>query len=207
MLLAIRPAHYLITVLLIYFISSGHGAPTSTEPAAWTTCPASISENLQCIDVEVPLSYDDPSGESISLTVVKLPAKNAADRKGSLVWQLGGPGIITSNYLLYDEEFLDEVFGKAHEYFDIVVSDPRGVGLNHPVKCDPNFFDAKVNYFPRDQEEYEGVLEMYRELAEDCVERTGNIVHHMDTRTQAQDLEAIRLAIGEGPLNYCEFNM
>lgn len=200
-----QPLWAMSVLLLLTLLPPIHGAPTSSAPAVWSTCPESISTSLQCADVEVPLSYEDPSGECISLKVLKLPASNTTSRKGSLVYQLGGPGIPTSDLLLLDEEALRGTFGKAREHFDIVVSDPRGVGLNHPVTCDPEYGLTKPNAFPRNKQEYEEVLEFNGRMGEECLKRTGKIMNHMDSRTQGADLEAVRVAIGEGPLNYCEY--
>ena len=196
----------LIAVALLSSVVFSY-SPASTTPGAanWTTCPSSISTNLQCADIIVPLDYDNPSDETLSLRLLKLPTNNTSNRRGAVVWQYGGPGDVTTDALITTANGTKDQFGDLRNYFDIVVADPRGVGLNHPVKCDPKFGESKYRFYPRTEAEYEEALDFYGELGQSCLERTGKLLHHLDTLTHARDLEAVRVAIGEGPLNYCMY--
>ena len=177
--------------------------PIPTNVAAWTDCPTNISTLVKCLDITVPLDYDDPQGEQLNLKLINLPANNTDARRGSLVWQLGGPGEVTSDTVIAEAEGNISTFGELRPYFDIIVADPRGVGLNHPVKCDPKFGQTQSNFYPETEEEFQEVLKFFDEMGKDCLNRTGNVMNFMDTKTQARDLEAVRIALGEGKLNYC----
>jgi hypothetical protein len=50
------------------------------------------------------------------------------------------------------------------------------------------------------EEEYRETLARFEAFEQS----SGEITNYMDTLTQAKDLEAVRLAIGEGGLNYCK---
>lgn len=57
-------------------------------PLAWSGCYADV----QCAELVVPLDHDDPTGETISLSVARQQAADPAKRLGVLVFVLGGPG-------------------------------------------------------------------------------------------------------------------
>src|SRR5690348_7601282 len=67
----------------------GHDAPVVAVPRIdWSPC----DDGLSCARVNVPLDYDKPSGETISIALNKLPATDPARRIGSLFVNPGGPG-------------------------------------------------------------------------------------------------------------------
>jgi hypothetical protein len=43
---------------------------------------------------------------------------------------------------------------------------------------------------------------MARAFGRSCLERTGPLLGHVDTRSAARDMEALRRALGEGKLNF-----
>lgn len=48
---------------------------------------------FECARLEVPMSYDDPGGETMQVAVLRLPAQGGAGQRiGSLVINPGGPG-------------------------------------------------------------------------------------------------------------------
>lgn len=192
-----------LTVLFLLNVRSATAQPV-TPSAKWDTCPNEISPLLLCTDISVPLDYEDPTGEQISLKLVKLPIKEGGDKKGSVVWQLGGPGEITTSLLNYTVNGVSDVFGELRNHFDIVTAEPRGIAFNHPIKCDPKFNQQKLPYFPRSEADYNETLKFFGDMGKDCAERTGQIINYLDTRTQARDLEAVRVALGPDKLNYCE---
>ncbi|KAJ9637482.1 hypothetical protein H2204_004906 [Knufia peltigerae] len=168
-----------------------------TPKPNWYDCPASLSTELKCLDVTVPLDYDDPDGETINITAVKM-ITNSTDKIGSAVFQWGGPGFPVAVTVAQDLNGTAESFFQFKDRFDIVAVDPRGVGINHPVKCDPkhgkeNWFDAA---YPNNEKEFNDGLAFFKELGESCANRTGKVIHHLDTVTQAKDLESVRVAMG-----------
>lgn len=136
--------------------------------------------------------------------IMKLPANNTAERKGSLVYQHGGPGDVTWTVLNDTASGGLDRFGDLRNYFDIVVAEPRGIAYNHPVLCDPQSFTERLNSFPTTEKEWNALVDAYGKLGQSCLKLTGKVLEFMDTKTQARDLEAFRIANGEGGLNYCE---
>jgi len=120
------------------------------------------------------------------------------------LWNMRSSTSFLSLGTVVDPQAISErlTFGDAQLYYDIITADPCGIGLNYPVTCDP-LGNETFSYFPRTSEEYEQTLSKFEALGRSCLDQTGDVMQYMDTLTQARDLEAVRLAIDEGPLNYC----
>ena len=76
------------------------------------------------------LDPDDPSSDTIALSVVRLPARDPTRRIGVLAWLEGGPGA-RGTPRLADEPFTPSL----RDRFDIVAWDPRGTGGETDVDC------------------------------------------------------------------------
>lgn len=63
----------------------GLASPTIT----WSNCTASDPPSLDCGSIQVPLDYENPKGDNITLAIARLKAPN---RKGNLMYNPGGPG-------------------------------------------------------------------------------------------------------------------
>ena len=81
-----------------------------------------------------------------------------------MVFQYGGPGVAGSAPPYYWGYYGFE------QYFDMVVADPRGIGLNYPVKCAPKYEGMKFQYFPATEDEY---LDTIVALLKEQQKRTG----------------------------------
>ncbi|MFC9324216.1 alpha/beta hydrolase [Kitasatospora sp. NPDC057015] len=178
------------------------GTDVVPSPLNWTACPFPGSpEALQCASIQVPLDYAHPRGETITVTVDRLPA-TGAHPVGSLFFDPGGPGG-SGTQLVRAESLGFEVFSAAtREHFDLIGLDPRGVGLSSPVRCDPALLNRQVPLFPTDEAGFQRLVEHNRELGRSCRRLTGPLLDHLDTVSAARDLEALRRALGQGPLNY-----
>lgn len=113
----------------------------SCESFAATTLEEQLYvDPFNCARLEVPLNYDDPTGETMQIAVLRLPAQGEpSERIGSLVINPGGPGgsgmqvAVLSALGLRDSPLLQR--------FDWVGFDPRGVGASSPaISC---FTDAE----------------------------------------------------------------
>ncbi|MGB6059347.1 MAG: hypothetical protein WBF71_13905, partial [Microthrixaceae bacterium] len=81
----------------------------------------------QCATLQVPLDWDSPGGDMITLALGRIKA--TGERRGSIVINPGGPGasglgLLRSNPLS----------STLTEHFDTVSWDPRGVGHSTAVK-------------------------------------------------------------------------
>lgn len=59
-----------------------------TPTIRWKGC----GDNLECATVQLPLDYDKPNAQQISIGLTRIPARNPEARIGSLFLNPGGPG-------------------------------------------------------------------------------------------------------------------
>ena len=78
------------------------------------------SASLQCADLTVPLAYDNPTGPSITVQVLRKPATDQAQRIGSVVINPGGPGGSGVEYAAYLGAY--GVAVEVNKRFDLVAS-------------------------------------------------------------------------------------
>jgi pimeloyl-ACP methyl ester carboxylesterase len=174
----------------------------------WTACPSPAPQHFQCAILMAPLNYDQPEKQTVKLNVVKAPAKNGTNRLGSWIFQEGGPGISSSADLIS----LDGAAGwkNLQQQYDVVTLDPRGVGTNYPIVCDPEMINnvtGSLAPYPQDEAEWSQTIEAWGEVGNECKRLTAeayglDIWPTVDTLTSARDLETLRLALDEGGINF-----
>ncbi|PYH93857.1 alpha/beta-hydrolase [Aspergillus ellipticus CBS 707.79] len=126
-------------------------------------------------------------------------AADPSKKIGNLIFNPGGPGDNATVYVAYAEY----AFGSAVvEHFDIIGLDPRGVGLSSPIKCDADIYNQRVSLYPSTQSGLDDLVNKYKMLGESCLNMTGSLVAHMDSASVAKDMEAIRVGLGGGKINY-----
>ena len=86
---------------------------------SWQSCDG----DFQCATLTVPLSYDNPSGPTLGVEVIRLPASNGDARIGSLVLNPGGPGGSGLDYARAARAVTTEAL---RERYDIVASTRAG---------------------------------------------------------------------------------
>jgi pimeloyl-ACP methyl ester carboxylesterase len=188
--------------------SRGYRSPPTNSTSSsieWKTCPEELEfpESLYCGTLTVPINWDAPYGEHFDLGLVKLPAtpSNTTSKVGSLFVNPGGPGGSATS-------FVATIAGGAFQSdalfasFDLIGVDPRGVDLSHQVECDVSIYAERVSVFPTSAEEYDALVDKNRRLGESCRERTGPLLEHLDTISAAKDHEAVRIALGDEPMNF-----
>ena len=116
--------------------ASSNGAPAGLEPfydqdLSWSDCPDG-AVGYQCATASVPLSYDDPAGQTVSIALRRLPASDGGAELGSLFLNPGGPGssgtgMVASAASAYTPEMLAS--------YDLIGFDPRGVGDSTRLTC------------------------------------------------------------------------
>lgn len=169
---------------------------------AWHGCGPEQPANLQCGELSVPLDYDHPHGAKITLGFNRLPAADPAHRVGSLIINPGGPGGAGS-FTIAVEAAGGHLWNPAlHERFDMIGMDPRGVGTSTPIQCDPDVYNQLVSLFPSTEAQFDQLASWARAFGRSCLERTGPLLRHVDTRSVARDMEALRRALGDGKLNF-----
>ena len=115
--------------------------------------------------------------------MVKLPAisSNSTKKIGSLFINPGGPGGSAAEIVPLFGPGAPGFDETLRASFDIIGLDPRGVGLSHQVKCDNTIYGERVSMFPKNEEEYEKLVDKNRRLGESCRKLTGPLFEHLDT--------------------------
>jgi len=176
----------------------------------WIQCPdgsaAAEVGGFDCASLDVPLDYDRPGGEVITLSVVRHAATDQKRRIGTLFVNPGGPGGLgTVQIPAWIQFFPDEILAQ----FDIVSWDPRGIGDSEGVQCFPDE-DAETEFlgdipaFPVTRAEQQDYIRAYRAFGQACESALQDtpLLAHMSTADVARDMDVLRRAVGESQLRY-----
>lgn len=164
----------------------------------WSDC----HDGDQCASLTVPLDYRDPSGATIKISVLKVPAADPDTRIGSLVINPGGPGEPGTSYAALGAQ----AFGQPLlDHFDLVGFDPRGTGDSSSVDC---LSDSALDHYlaadpePSTPGEVVSLRATQHQMATGCSRLSGALASHISTVEAAQDMDILRAALDDGALNY-----
>jgi pimeloyl-ACP methyl ester carboxylesterase len=166
----------------------------------WQAC-----GDLECATAVVPLDWDDPDGDTITLAVNRHQA--TGDTIGSLLINPGGPGGSGIDALssIALGRFGDEVVDR----YDLIGFDPRGVGQSTPVTClDGPAMDV-LTATDFDYSTDEGIAaaeDAYGALGAACLAGTGPVLEHVDTVSAAKALDVLRAVLGDDTLTYVGYS-
>jgi len=184
-------------------------AAVLTPAVQWGSCPATIPAQFQCATEPVPLNYQHPAGQKISLALIRLPASDPSERIGSLFIDFGGPGGPDVTDLV---NRADTVFSPAiRARFDLVAWDPRGVEYSDPVNCfatdtaDTDYFNS-IPVFPYPQSGEPAFFQLNAQLGRDCLQRSAALMRHVSSADTARDLNVLRQDVGDPKLTYLGFS-
>ncbi|HUQ59688.1 alpha/beta fold hydrolase [Lentzea sp.] len=169
-------------------LAGGAGPATAAEGLTWREC----HDGLRCGEVLVPADWTRPAGGTrIAVPLLKIPARER--KAGVLLLNPGGPGSSIPNFAFpgYREQFAD-----LAARFDVVVFDPRGMGVACPS---PNPGPLSSPVTEPAHREYAAANGRF---AADCAETMGAYRGRLNARQVAHDMDAIRRALGERRLNY-----
>ena len=167
------------------------------QTLSWTSC----DSGFQCAKLTVPLSYDEPEGATIQLSVVRKPASDQAHRLGSLVVNPGGPGGSGLTYATSGDVADNAVLAR----YDLVGFDPRGVGKSDPVAC---LTDSQMDQFvdtppnPSTPDQLNRVKQESQLFAQQCSAKSGALLAHVGTVDAARDMDVLRAVLGDKKLTY-----
>lgn len=169
--------------------------PYYEQTLDWREC-----GGAECTKVDVPLDYDDPTGQQVQLALTKVPA--TGDSIGALFVNPGGPGGSAFDYA----KAADFIVSPAiHESFDIIGVDPRGVGKSEPIRC---LTDTQIDEIfasdgtPDTEREVQEIIEDSAFIAEACAQNAPELWRYMDTVSVARDMDIARAVLEEPVLNY-----
>ncbi|KAL2824569.1 TAP-like protein-domain-containing protein [Aspergillus pseudoustus] len=164
------------------------------------------ASHLDCGELQVPLDWNRPRGEKITIGMARYRATKPGKRLGSYIYNPGGPGGPGSLTVLGQAIGQSALFNRTSDYYDVIGLDPRGIGLSTRVKCDPDAYNKYVSIFPKTEDEFEALVAKNTALGESCRDKTGELFYHLDTTQAAKDLEAVRIGLREKKLNWLGFS-
>jgi pimeloyl-ACP methyl ester carboxylesterase len=164
---------------------------------------------MKCAMAIAPLDWAEPAGETIELALIR-HSGSASKKLGSLFVNPGGPGASGVNFVADSLDYA--VSGAVKKNYDVIGFDPRGVGASSSVVC--------VDSAAQMDEFLFGALDVVREspewldergaasaeFAQGCLERTGDLLAHVDTVSAARDLDMLRAVVGDRQLNYLGYS-
>jgi pimeloyl-ACP methyl ester carboxylesterase len=175
-----------------------------TQQLEWSSC----GDGLECATALAPIDWDAPSDGSIELALVRHPATGVA--QGSLLLNPGGPGGSGWDYVAQSGEFV--ATEAVVENFDVVGWDPRGVGRSTPVTCYTDSDEKDALLYGTFSAEYgtdewlDDLTEETEDFGEACLAGTGDLLAHLDTASNAKDMDMLRAALGDEKLNYLGYS-
>lgn len=170
-----------------------------SQKPAWKEC----GHGLDCATVTVPLNYADPEGAAIELKIKRRKAEGT--RIGSLLVNPGGPGGSGQEMAESAPQFFTD---RITDSFDIIGFDPRGVGESTPIDCvTDRELDQVLSTVYADTPEGQAQSRASEvELANKCVEKSGNLVKYVGTEEAARDMDVLRHLMGDPKLYYVGFS-
>src|SRR4051794_9936258 len=183
--------------------STGSSQPVGKSTLDWAPCddPNAQDPALQCAKLKVPLDYDDPSGESIDLALIKVPAQG--DRTGAVLFNPGGPGASGFDFVAFGGAGMSSTLGL--DSLDLIGFDPRGVDRSGGIRCVSDEFEDQhvfADDTPDTPEEQALKEEASTGFIEGCTTKYGDTLRDYSTANTARDMDAIRVALGDDKISY-----
>jgi pimeloyl-ACP methyl ester carboxylesterase len=170
---------------------------------AWGTCEEGAGEAFECATLAVPLDYDDPTGPTIDLALIRYPAEPTI-REGAILLNPGGPGGSGYEFAASAAELLDFEMGLGGR-FDIIGFDPRGVDRSGGIDCIDDRAIETLLYAddtPDDAAEAAASVAQQKMFGQACQQIYGDALRHYSTENTARDMDAIRAALGDEQLSF-----
>jgi pimeloyl-ACP methyl ester carboxylesterase len=169
----------------------------ATGALDWSEC----AGGAECASLDVPVDYDQPEGETLTLSVARVPADR--DRIGALFVNPGGPGALATDFALGIAPVLPD---DVTEHFDIVGVDPRGLSASD-IDCGGDFAEIYgVDYSIDSPEDETTLLDVSSAYIDGCEEAAGDLLPHLGTADVARDIDAVRAAMGDEQLSYLGYS-
>lgn len=179
--------------LALLLLSGAGAAQDGVAPALeLTDCRISVDPGLpgiaaRCGTFVRPLDPADPDRGTIDLKVAVVPALTLEPASDPFVPIAGGPGQSSIHFYVG----WVSTFERVRQHRDILLLDQRGTGESAPMVCDidEDFVDGSYSE------------EQTLRLTKQCLDLLPHDPRFFTTSVAVQDLEALRQALGYGPLN------
>jgi pimeloyl-ACP methyl ester carboxylesterase len=178
----------------------------TAPPLVWKNCTSPDLDGLQCARLTVPLDYARPAGAKAHLAITRLPHTSSdADYQGVMIGNPGGPGG-SGTWIPY---LADYVPGHSAGTYDWIGFDPRGVGASTPtLRCQQGYFGVnRPPYVPWAGKQMSTWRKRAAGYAAACKKAPAKaILDHVKTTDTVQDLETLRVALGQSKISYYGFS-
>ncbi|MDP9463848.1 MAG: alpha/beta hydrolase, partial [Actinomycetota bacterium] len=169
----------------------------------WGPCddPSAEDPLLECATLPVPLDYDNPSGESIDMALVRLPA--SGDREGAVLFNPGGPGVSGFDFIAINGTAIAPALGL--ESRDLIGFDPRGVDRSGGIRCVTDEFQDQHLYIddtPDTAEEQALKDEAETGFVDACEQKYGDTLRFYSTENTARDMDVIRVGLDDEQISF-----
>lgn len=182
--------------------SSGGSTSTTQQAHASTLSWSACQSRFQCATLQVPISYSDPSGGQIPISVIELVA-TGQHPIGDIVFNPGGPGESGVQFL---EQAWNTFPASLRSQFTLVSFDPRGVGASDGLQC---LTPAQIRTYlgitpvPTTKAQLARVVAATKAFVADCERnKPTSFIASMSTANDARDMDRLRAALGEPKLTY-----
>ena len=175
-------------------------ANASGPGLAWQSCTGDpVLPGMECATVDVPADWDAPRARTLTLDIARLPQLGSGRSLGTVLLVPGGPGNSGRAELVEK----GASYAGLRQRFQIVSFVPRGVAASrNPLPCSDGTMEKKVPLvLPADEAAFDKVVADHTAYATRCRQADPVLFDHVDSRTVARDMEAIRVALGEERLN------
>lgn len=161
---------------------------------AWSEC--AEQKGVDCATVVVPLDWDDPDGQAITLSLAR--KRGSGTHQGTLFVNPGGPG--GSGMSMAASFDLSPYPG-----MDVIGWDPRGSGRSTPVVCGTQEQTDAWNAAdptPANANQLAALKAASEAFAQQCRASSGSLLDHISTIDTARDLDYLRWLAGDDTLTY-----
>ncbi|MFE1334413.1 alpha/beta hydrolase [Streptomyces microflavus] len=184
--------------------TAGHGSPvdvpaTAAPSLTWQGCGGDIPPTVECATLKVPLDHARPGGKKIDVSLSRIKAADPGKRRGTLLFNPGGP---SGSGLFYPLALSGLLPQSVKDRYDLIGFDPRGVGASSPLACGTNTADERLTYRPYKRATFAKDLAWARDIADRCRNRNRETLRHVTTRNTARDMDIMRAALGEQRISY-----
>ncbi|GAB2751987.1 alpha/beta hydrolase [Streptomyces bullii] len=180
------------------------GSPQAAPPQLleWTACDGTTADpRQQCATLRVPLDHADPAGPQIGLAVSRIPSEQPGARRGALFLIPGGPGGSSLNDPSGKGQKLPQ---EVRDRYDLIGFAPRGMAPSTSLTCGLDHGDlavSKLRPWPAPDGSLTGNFATARRVSDACARNGGELIKHIDSATNARDLDRISAALGERKLS------
>ncbi len=207
---------FVIVPMLLASVGTLNGAAAAAKKSAsktqksakstivWGSC-SEGAPSVECADFLVPINASDPKLGTTRLALARRKAL-AKPRLGVLIVNPGGPGGSAVQLVKsFNRTLKDGLDGANTDQFDLVGFDPRGVGASQRIQCSSKLSEIGLNPFSTAKTPEERT-ELSARWSKSCAEKTGPLFGNAGTIDAADDMERLRVALGETQISYLGFS-